>query len=112
MQPRPKLHALVDISLDVAAGKTLGIVGESGCGKSTLARIIVGLTRQDKGTITFEGKDLTGVRKRPPEVTRRLQMVFQDPYSALNPRMSVGDAIVEPLLVHQCRASRRGCERA
>jgi oligopeptide/dipeptide ABC transporter ATP-binding protein len=101
VQPRPKLHALVDVSLEVAAGTTLGIVGESGCGKSTLARIIVGLTRQDHGTVAFEGKDLTTVRRRPAEVTRSLQMVFQDPYSALNPRMSVGEAIVEPLLVHQ-----------
>jgi oligopeptide/dipeptide ABC transporter ATP-binding protein len=101
VQPRPRLHALVDVSLDIAAGETLGIVGESGCGKSTLARIIVGLTRQDEGTIAFEGKDLTGVRRRPADVTRSLQMVFQDPYSALNPRMNVGDAIVEPLLVHR-----------
>jgi oligopeptide/dipeptide ABC transporter ATP-binding protein len=79
----------------------LGIVGESGCGKSTLARIIVGLTRQDAGTIAFEGNDLSGVRRRPPAVVRSLQMVFQDPFSALNPRMSVGEAIVEPLFFHQ-----------
>jgi oligopeptide/dipeptide ABC transporter ATP-binding protein len=101
VEPRHRLHALVGIRLDVAAGETLGIVGESGCGKSTLARIIVGLTRPDEGTIAFEGKDLTALRRRPPDVTRSLQMVFQDPYSALNPRMSVGKAIVEPLLVHQ-----------
>jgi peptide/nickel transport system ATP-binding protein len=100
VQPRPGLRALVDLNLDVEAGTTLGIVGESGCGKSTLARIIVGLTRPDGGTIVFDGKDLTNMRRRPPNVTRSLQMVFQDPYSALHPRMSVGEAIAEPLLVH------------
>ena len=101
LRPRARLHALSDVSLDVAAGRTLGIVGESGCGKSTLARIIVGLTQQDTGTIAFDGHDLSGVRRRPAEVVRSLQMVFQDPFSALNPRMSVGDAIAEPLLFHK-----------
>jgi oligopeptide/dipeptide ABC transporter ATP-binding protein len=94
------LRALAGVDLDVMAGETLGIVGESGCGKSTLARVIVGLTLPDAGTIAFEGKDLTGLRRRPPTATRSLQMVFQDPYSALNPRMTVGGAILEPLLVH------------
>ena len=101
VRPQAQLHALIDVDLDVAAGTTLGIVGESGCGKSTLARIIMGLSRPDGGGIAFEGRDLTDVRRRPPDVTRSLQMVFQDPYSALNPRMSIGSAIVEPLLVHR-----------
>jgi oligopeptide/dipeptide ABC transporter ATP-binding protein len=100
-QPRAELRALCDVNLDVAAGQTLGIVGESGCGKSTLARVIVGLTRQDSGTMIFDGVDLSGLRRRPASVVRSLQMVFQDPYSALNPRMSVGEAIVEPLLAHR-----------
>ena len=101
LQPRAKLHALTDVSLDIPAGQTLGIVGESGCGKSTLARIIVGLTQPDAGTVAFEGNDLSGVRQRPAHVVRSLQMVFQDPFSALNPRISVGEAIVEPLLFHK-----------
>ena len=100
-QPRARLQALFDVSLCVFSGKTLGIVGESGCGKSTLARIIVGLTQPDAGTIAFEGSDVSGVRRRPNHVVRSLQMVFQDPFSALNPRMSIGTAIVEPLLVHK-----------
>jgi oligopeptide/dipeptide ABC transporter ATP-binding protein len=100
LQPRARLHALTDVSLDIAAGETLGVVGESGCGKSTLARAIVGLTQPDEGTISFEGRDISGMRRRPGDVVRSLQMVFQDPYSALNPRMSVGDAIIEPLLFH------------
>lgn len=100
-QSRAELQALCNVNLDVVAGQTLGIVGESGCGKSTLARVIVGLTRQDTGTIIFDGEDLLGLRRRPAAVVRSLQMVFQDPYSALNPRISVGDAIVEPLVAHR-----------
>jgi oligopeptide/dipeptide ABC transporter ATP-binding protein len=99
-RPRAELKALVGVDLTVEAGTTLGIVGESGCGKSTLARIIVGLTRPDAGTIAFQGADLTRMRSRPQAVALGLQMVFQDPYSALNPRMRIGDAILEPLRVH------------
>lgn len=98
---RALLHALADIDLEVEAGSALGIVGESGCGKSTLARIMLGLTRPDAGRIIFEGAELTGSRRRPLAVARGLQMIFQDPYSALNPRMRIGDAIVEPLRVHR-----------
>lgn len=97
---RPQLQALSDVNLTVEAGKTLGIVGESGCGKSTLARIIIGLTHPDTGTVTYEGVDLAS-RRRPRSMALGMQMVFQDPYSALNPRMRVGDAILEPLLVHK-----------
>jgi len=98
---RPQLRALADINLQVEAGQSLGIVGESGCGKSTLARIMLGLTRPDAGTVVFDGINLTPLRRRPPEVALAVQMVFQDPYSALNPRMRVGDAILEPLRVHR-----------
>jgi oligopeptide/dipeptide ABC transporter ATP-binding protein len=99
-KPAQKLHALTDVSLDIKAGQTLGIVGESGCGKSTLARVILGLTRPDTGRVEFDGRDITGLRRRPPDVTRSIQIVFQDPYSALNPRARIGDAILEPLIVH------------
>jgi oligopeptide/dipeptide ABC transporter ATP-binding protein len=98
---RPLLHALTDIDLEVEAGTTLGIVGESGCGKSTLARIIVGLTNPDAGAISYECVDLAQARRRPLAVALGVQMVFQDPYSALNPRMRIGDTILEPLLVHK-----------
>jgi oligopeptide/dipeptide ABC transporter ATP-binding protein len=98
--PAQRLHALTDVSLDIERGQTLGIVGESGCGKSTLARVILGLTRPDMGRVEFDGKDITGLRRRPAEVTRSIQIVFQDPYSALNPRARIGDAIIEPLIVH------------
>jgi len=100
-RPRDELKALIDIDLTVEAGMTLGIVGESGCGKSTLARIIVGLARADAGTIAYQGADLTHMRRRPQSVALGLQMVFQDPYSALNPRIRIGDAILEPLRVHK-----------
>jgi len=100
-RPRPLLRALIDIDLDVEAGKTLGIVGESGCGKSTLARIIVGLTQADAGAVTYEGRDLARLRHRPLDAALGLQMVFQDPYSALNPRMRIGETILEPLRVHR-----------
>ncbi|MGI2034387.1 dipeptide ABC transporter ATP-binding protein [Rhizobium panacihumi] len=87
-------RALDDISLTVHAGETLGLVGESGSGKSTLARIITGLTRPDQGTAQFQGKDLFGSEQSR---SSDIQMVFQDPFSSLNPRMRVGEIIVEPL---------------
>jgi len=98
---RPLLHALTNVDLTVASGTTLGIVGESGCGKSTLARIIIGLTDPDAGSVIYEGVDLASGRRRSRAMALGLQMVFQDPYSALNPRMRIGDAILEPLIVHR-----------
>ena len=104
VQRRPKLavHAVEEVTLDVQAGETLGIVGESGCGKSTLARCLVRLHEPDGGSLRFEGKDvmaLSGEARRT--FNRQVQMVFQDPYSSLNPRMTVGDALGEALLVHR-----------
>jgi oligopeptide/dipeptide ABC transporter ATP-binding protein len=97
---RPLLNALIDINLTVGAGQILGIVGESGCGKSTLARIIVGLASPDTGSVVYEGVDLAQARRRPMAAALGVQMVFQDPYSALNPRMPIGETILEPLVVH------------
>jgi peptide/nickel transport system ATP-binding protein len=95
------VSAVDNVSVTVEAGTTLGIVGESGCGKSTTARLILGLTEPDAGTVAFEGVDvqtLTGPRRKA--LRRNMQMVFQDPYSALNPRMSIGESIAFPLRVH------------
>src|SRR5262249_18449440 len=95
------VSAVDDISFEVERGTTLGIVGESGCGKSTTARLVLGLIEPNGGTIEFEGvgvKSLTGPRQKA--LRRNMQMVFQDPYSALNPRVSVGDSIAFPMSVH------------
>ena len=101
-RPRPIVHALSEVSISIAAGETLGIVGESGCGKSTLARCMVRLIEPDAGEIRFDGADVLGLagtaRRR---FNRAVQMVFQDPYASLNPRMTVGATIGEALSVHQ-----------
>ena len=98
---RRPLRALAGVSFDLDRGETLGIVGESGCGKSTLARLLVRLERPTSGTVEFDGVDLTalsGARLRANR--RRIQLVFQDPYSSLDPRQRVGAAIAEVLRVH------------
>jgi peptide/nickel transport system ATP-binding protein len=103
MRSRQRLAAVDHVSLDVRRGETLGIVGESGCGKSTLARMLVGLSAPTAGTIEFDGIPLpTGraVNRPNRELRRRLQIVFQDPFSSLNPWMSVGEALGRPLKLH------------
>jgi oligopeptide/dipeptide ABC transporter ATP-binding protein len=101
-RPARKVHALDGVTLSVGRGETLGIVGESGCGKSTLARCLVRLHDPDSGEIRFQGQDvlaLEGPARRA--FHRKVQMVFQDPYGSLNPRLSVGDALAEALRVHE-----------
>ena len=106
-----RLQAVDKVSFKVWPGETLGLVGESGCGKSTLARCIVKLLESDGGTLRFEGADLTHLSTRAMRPVRpKLQMVFQDPYTSLNPRRRVGDLIAEPLLVH--RAGDASARRA
>ena len=94
-----KLKAVDGISFELKAGETLGIVGESGCGKSTLARAIINLVPSAGGKIIFEGKDLTSMSKKERWLVKKdMQMIFQDPLASLDPRMTIGDIISEPLL--------------
>jgi len=100
-KPRGEVKAVDGVSLEIAAGETLGLVGESGSGKSTLARAIVGLNRPRRGSIMFEGKDLAAMKERERRrYSRRIQMIFQDPYRSLNPRMTVEELLGEVWEVH------------
>ncbi len=91
------VHAVDGVTLDIAEGETLGIVGESGCGKSTLARVIVGLHSPTSGIVELEGVDVHATGTEAKSARRKLQMVFQDPTGSLNPRMTLGESIAEPL---------------
>ncbi|WP_423802417.1 ABC transporter ATP-binding protein [Neobacillus sp. SAB-20_R2A] len=95
------LKAVDGISLDVHRGETVGLVGESGCGKSTLGRMVVGLLEPTSGEVVFEGNSLLSKGRNKRDLGQKIQMVFQDPYSSLNPRMNVANIIAEPLVLHK-----------
>jgi oligopeptide transport system ATP-binding protein len=103
-----RVHAVDGISFDINAGETLGLVGESGCGKSTTGRCILRLIEPTAGEVWFEGKNVTTMDKRSLRALRRdLQIIFQDPYASLNPRMTVGSIVGEALIIHKLAKTRR-----
>ncbi len=107
-----EVHAVEDVSLSVRRGETLGIVGESGCGKSTTARLMLKLLEPTAGTIRFDGRDITNLSTRQMRPVRReMQMIFQDPYSSLNPRQTVGQIIGQPFSIHKTEGDRRALVR-
>ena len=111
--PSGKLHAVDDVSFDIYKGTTLGVVGESGCGKSTLGSTLLNLLSPTGGEVIFRGQDVAAMSKREfHKVRPKMQMIFQDPYSSLNGRMTVHQLIAEPLLVNKvCRNRKEVDER-
>ncbi len=106
------IKAVDDVSFNIKRGETLGLVGESGCGKSTTGRAILQLYRPTAGTVEFEGQDLTSLKGEGLRKMRRnMQMIFQDPYASLNPRMTVGSIVGEPLEVHNILSGKARQER-
>ncbi len=102
-----RVKAVRGVSLSIACGETLGLVGESGCGKTTLSMLALRLLIPDRGKIIFDGTDITRLSEKELRSLRRgMQMVFQDPFSSLNPRMTIGDIVAEPLVVHRLARGR------
>jgi oligopeptide transport system ATP-binding protein len=109
------VKAVDDVSFDIRTGETLGLVGESGSGKSTTGFCVLQLLKPTSGSVAFDGRELTTMSKRDLRgIRREMQIVFQDPYASLNPRMTVGDIVSEPLLIHNVgsrRSRRRSAEQ-
>ncbi len=103
-----RVHAVENISFDLKAGETLALVGESGCGKSTTGRTIMRLLDANSGSVKLDGKEILDLSSRQMrDMRRNIQMIFQDPFASLNPRIEVGDAIAEPLLAHNIATGKR-----
>jgi len=111
--PMGMLHAVDDVTFSINEGETLGVVGESGCGKSTLGRVVIKLIDPTDGRIIYNGKDITDIsEKENIELRKDMQIIFQDPYSSLNPRMCVVDLIVDPLEVFHMYSSKERKKKA
>jgi len=105
---RAYVHAVDDVSFELASGETLALVGESGCGKSTTGRLVLRLIEPTAGSVHFGGRDLGALSERELRAARRdMQIIFQDPYSSLNPRMTIGQMLEEPLMLHGFANGRR-----
>ena len=110
---RSRVRALNGVSIDIAAGETVGLVGESGSGKTTLGRAILGLVRPTSGSIVFRGEEIVAApRARRRALSRDIQVVFQDPYSSLDPSMAIGETLVEPFLAHRLGSRREALAKA
>ncbi len=106
------VHAVDDVSFTIEKGKTLGVVGESGCGKSTLGRTIIRLQEPTEGTVLFEGKNISALNQKELWKQRReMQMIFQDPFSSLNPRMTISQTIEEPLKLYGLCADKESRQK-
>ncbi len=105
------LQAVDNVSFKIYKGETLGLVGESGCGKTTVGRTIIRLYEPTAGKVIFEGEDIYAKKKMSPKARRHMQMIFQDPYASLNPRMTVGDIVGEPLDIHKLAVGAARTER-
>lgn len=107
------VKAVDDVSFDVYRNETLSIVGESGCGKSTTGRCLIGLNKPTSGEVIYNGKNIVGISDKEQRVLcKDLQMIFQDPYSSLNPRMTIGSIIEEPLIIHKiCKTKEERMQR-